>query len=1073
MRILGFNFGEKSFSPLSTSEDNIIFGQDAIPTVRPELKTVNIPDNKKPANIPTVRSGVLSYSSLNNTRGVFSQSDYDLAIINRIEDTDSYVHQAFVKKTGLMFKEGYELVGPDPKTIQYIKHRLAQIGRATGSSFEDLLRSIGSSLIKKSNAFLLKARKEEASGGRRRIVPGTDKELEPIAGYFLIPAETMMYEADKYGKVLRWKQELPNGNFKYFKPDDIVHLHFNRKDGFIYGTPTIVPVVDDIRSLRKIEENVELLIYQHLFPLFHYKIGTDAMPATINEQGNDEIEVARQEIRYMPSEGGLVTSHRHEIKLIGAENSALRAENYLEHFKKRVFSGLGISAVDMGEGECYSEDTETLTENGWKFHHQIDHLKEKIATFNPSTNQIEFHIANYKHESHYKGLMYRFNNNLQYDILVTPKHDMWLGNVGVIGTWDKIHAEDLAAKEKIRALVRLAAPFQELETADPVPEELQESWSILAGAVFATGKLQKKNIVLRTCRSKDKIDPVLSAMKTLGIPFNIEKDKQYKLISFSSSEYGGSFNEYLQSNKHRVLNAVLQLPISARKYFIDSMLTLGAITKGWKLISHQGYVPHYWFSSEDESINDLAQTIILASGYLGVKKSTIRQGKRISYINIRYAPGQQLSLLRKEFISTEEYDGTIYCYNVPNHLFLTRRNGLVTVQGNTANRATSDNMSRNLVDSVKDIQRVIESQFSELIVNELLLESTFGQDVLNDEYKVQLKFKEIDLDYQIKKENHYADLFTKNVLSHHEARIGQGRQPMRMPTVEEIDSDPEVSTKYPEWYGTYWKLIDEPKALIQAMDEPYSAAAVTAAENKSTEVSSSSMTTASEEQKAHEVSLEKEKGKAKVAIAKLKPKPKSRDSFMGQKYNMFENDAIRMISNNTYSADWFKQIGFMVEDSMARELKTKCMSSFASGYFSVNQNTEQQINATIRSRPKIESRVDFYINRVIKQTIEAVKRQNIDSLEKDDKIQKVKAAFDALSFRNDFIEDVELKKAFNLGIIEASKDLKKDSWTIDVPDDACASCKNFSSRVFNLNDVIDLDQIPPLHAHSRSKVKIL
>jgi len=89
-------------------------------------------------------------------------------------------------------------------------------------------------------------------------------------------------------------------------------------------------------------------------------------PAGMMENGEREIDVVRREIELMPSEGGIVTPERHEVNFVGSEGRALRAEGYLSHFKQRVFSGLGMSGVDFGEGACYSYDTETLTENGWK-----------------------------------------------------------------------------------------------------------------------------------------------------------------------------------------------------------------------------------------------------------------------------------------------------------------------------------------------------------------------------------------------------------------------------------------------------------------------------------------------------------------------------------------------------------------------------------------------------------------------------------------------------------------------------------------------------------------------------------
>jgi hypothetical protein len=1083
MKIFGFNFGEKIFAPLVTPDTQVsLRKQDASPTIRPELKSISIPENKKPANIPPVASKVLAYNQVGARRGQFNESEYDLALINRIEDTDSYVHQAFVKKVGLMFKEGYDLVGADPKTIQYIKLRFAQIARATNTPTDELLRSLGRSLIKKSNAFLVKARKESASGGRSRIVPGTSKELEPVAGYFIAPAETMQYEADKNGRVTRWKQQLPDGQFTYFRPEDVIHFYFNRKDGFIYGTPTIVPVIDDIRSLRKIEENIELLVYQHLFPLFHYKIGTDDFPATVDEQGNDEIDLAKREIQVMPAEGGLVTSHRHEISLIGAENRSLRAEGYLEHFKKRVFSGLGISAVDMGEGECYSADTETLTENGWKFHWQIDHTTERIATYNPATNKIEFNFANYKHESHYRGPMFHFTNGEELNVLVTPKHDMWLQNVVRVSVWGKVHAEDLLTKPNLHCNMLLSTAFDEEEVSQVFPDELIESWATLAGWIVGIGEYvpATNQIMLKTNKIPRGEHPLARVFSELHIPFNVTKvtshARRHLEITFDADEYSGQLKKYLKSEGHSVVNEVLKLPIAARKIVADEMLASGGTSKGFKYIKKYGKARHWWFVSSSHTVLDIVQTILLSCGYLAVKKKGQHKDKSFEYVNVRCAlRRQQLSPINQETIKQVSYDGTIYCYNVPNHLFLTRRQGCVAINGNTANRATSDNMSRNLVDSVKDIQRVMESQFSAFIINELLLESTFGSDVLNDESRVSLKFKEIDLDYQIKKENHYADQFTKNTISHHEARIGMGRQPMRMPTAEEIDGNPNIAENYPEWYGTFWKLIDEPKALIQAIDEPYSAAAITAAANKGTEVTSANITEAGEQQKEHEVALEAEKGKAKVAIAKLRPKPaaKKKDSFLNVKFEALESDTIRMINQGSFSNDWLKHLAFMSETDMIRDLRTKAMTAFASGYRSINPRSDQQINATMRARSKIENRVNFYVQRLIRQTLDAIKRQNIDTLEKDVRIQKVKAAFEAFRFRNDFIEDVEVRKAYNLGVIEAARSLGHTQWTLAVPHDSCSGCKLASQTIHQIGDSLDLEDVPPLHANSRSQIKIL
>ena len=114
MKILGFYIGRQPI------EDKV--------TVR-SVVTHTIPI----AKIPRVKPGSLNYSQAfaGGGRTQFRAGEYDLAEIGKIEDTDSYVRQAFKKKLGLMLKEGLDLSGANKDTLQYVKERLAQISRAS------------------------------------------------------------------------------------------------------------------------------------------------------------------------------------------------------------------------------------------------------------------------------------------------------------------------------------------------------------------------------------------------------------------------------------------------------------------------------------------------------------------------------------------------------------------------------------------------------------------------------------------------------------------------------------------------------------------------------------------------------------------------------------------------------------------------------------------------------------------------------------------------------------------------------------------------------------------------------
>ena len=339
MRFFGINFGKKE-----------------------KLKEASAPAGEKSpakvqiAKIPRVKNPALIFKARPGTDD-FEQPEYELAECGRVADVDSYCRRAFRYKEGLMFKEGWEFVGRNPRTINYIRERFRQMDEATGTPHKLLFRSLGADLIHFSNAYLTKVRKLTASGGKVRKLMGKKKPVEPVAGYFLVPPTTLRIKRDNHGKVLGYKQFMPTGLWKPFTTDQIVHFYFDRKTGFLTGTPSLVPVMDDIRALRRIEENIELLVYQCLFPLFHYQVGTEKQPADVHPDGTREVDVVKSEIENMPAEGCIVTSERHTIEAIGAEGRALRAESYLKHFKERVFSGLGVSAVDMGIGDTANRST--------------------------------------------------------------------------------------------------------------------------------------------------------------------------------------------------------------------------------------------------------------------------------------------------------------------------------------------------------------------------------------------------------------------------------------------------------------------------------------------------------------------------------------------------------------------------------------------------------------------------------------------------------------------------------------------------------------------------------------------
>lgn len=305
----------------------------------------------KTGKTKTITNPVQSYGIRNH----FRTSEYNLAEIGAIEDGESYVRQAFQKKTALMFKEGESFSGKNELTIAYVKRRFREMEFVTGVPMRALLRQTGYSLVSRSNYFWVKVRNKNASSGK------TVSGRAPVAGYFGMAPETVTIKKDKNGKIVKYRQQMPDGRWREFSPENVIHFSAYRKTGFLFGTPQIVPVIEDIHALRRLEEQVEIMMHQNLFPIFQYKVGTEAAPAgtlTLPDGSVvDEVSYVRDQVSSMPTEGGFVTPERHKIEYIGANGQIPNYKEALDYFKGRVLAGLGISSLDIGDGSTSTRST--------------------------------------------------------------------------------------------------------------------------------------------------------------------------------------------------------------------------------------------------------------------------------------------------------------------------------------------------------------------------------------------------------------------------------------------------------------------------------------------------------------------------------------------------------------------------------------------------------------------------------------------------------------------------------------------------------------------------------------------
>lgn len=320
-------------------------------------------------------------SSGGGSRANFESPEFDLDVVSAAYDTEAYVRQAIDKYVDLIFKAGWGLNGKNEKAVEYIKMRLAIMAESTGVSTDTFLGEITESVVKYSNAFIIKARLKENLNIPGLKVSGIQGK-DPIGGYFVLPASTIQIARDKNGNVTGYQQIVAGQNKPLkIKPEDMIHIYWKKPIGYAFGVPFILSVLDDIRLLREIEDNVSNLLYKHLHPLYKFIVG---LKESGKESTPEEIEYVKQMIEEMPMDGTLVLPERYDVEVVGAQGEAIDASWALRYFEQRVFTGLGVPETVFGRASTSNKATaDNLT---IEMHDRVKAFQRSIAT------QINFEI---------------------------------------------------------------------------------------------------------------------------------------------------------------------------------------------------------------------------------------------------------------------------------------------------------------------------------------------------------------------------------------------------------------------------------------------------------------------------------------------------------------------------------------------------------------------------------------------------------------------------------------------------------------------------------------------------------
>jgi hypothetical protein len=417
--------------------------------------------------------------------------------------------------------------------------------------------------------------------------------------------------------------------------------------------------------------------------------------------------------------------------------------------------------------ECYSTDSEVLTDKGFKkitdlvcetsnitinpnYVNGIEldengkvssvlTMKEdfKVACVNPITNEIEYHKPTELHMSKYTGKMLHFHGK-KVDSLVSPNHKMWVKEQtnGKWGEYKKIPASQMLEKKKYwkfnskSKYVSNNSPTTINVCGFDVPTELYLKvlgYIVSEGCIYENfennrydafvylSQLTSSDCYLDMKESfevfADKLNKKTAnniSIKGSGYSKMTPKEKwEGKLSGKTLTQYfkeeigtNGSTSSY---DKH-LPRWVLNLAPDLLKILLNSLLKgdgsestskYGSGSKSFKYstVSKQladdvyelaykcGYVPNLCISTAKKSDDRIVtEYIVLWSDTDYGNEPLIYTGEKSSKNNGGGAVVEEV-----------DYDDVVWCFEVPTGLFITRRNGKITVQGNSK-YAQADNM---------------------------------------------------------------------------------------------------------------------------------------------------------------------------------------------------------------------------------------------------------------------------------------------------------------------------------------------------------------------------------------------
>jgi hypothetical protein len=306
--------------------------------------------------------------SKNGSNGVILTSPYDYSSIDTFFSKESYYARSISRQYETMLRNGFGFVSDDNKYTKIVKTSIFEIEKnnmvkldQTFSKIHMDLSKYGICIIQK--MYTSKADKISGKSIRRisklRIIsPHGCRWYFDKDGVFqgIDTGSSVNYPTIRNSMSGRLQRLFDSTTGKTSSPsiksEDLIILRIYQDDDQFFPEPHSLQMLDDILTLRSIEETIELLIFQYGSPMLQANVGTEEDPARPGE-----VDTVAASIESMASNGFITTDHRVKLTPINLLNNVGDFTSILEYFKTRILVGSGSSSISVGEGNTANRST--------------------------------------------------------------------------------------------------------------------------------------------------------------------------------------------------------------------------------------------------------------------------------------------------------------------------------------------------------------------------------------------------------------------------------------------------------------------------------------------------------------------------------------------------------------------------------------------------------------------------------------------------------------------------------------------------------------------------------------------